>query len=311
MTPFPPEVLFADVYNRPVFQMGPFDAAALARNLELVRSREATAADWPAAFGPEGAYTVTASGREAIVLALEDLGLAGDDEVMIITTSGGPYISACVTEMIERTCRWSRTLGPRTRALFLIHEFGFPAVLPPAAAASGLPVIEDCAYGLGTTGPDGPAGRRGDYVVWSFSKAFPIPYGGLLRSPRPIVGRSGLSEQARRELPILAGHYLAGAEAAFARRRDVFELYRARFAAEGLAPLFDPAPGVTPHSFVVAMDDQQRAEAMKPKLQAAGVISSVFYGGGGYFLPNHQGLSEAAVDYIAAQFMAAYSGGVS
>ena len=306
MTPLqPPEVLFADAYNRPVFQMGPYDAAAMARNFELLRAGGGAAADWPAAFGPDGAFTVTVNGREAIALAVDDLGLAGDDEVMIVTTSGGPYISNCVTETIERRCRWSRTRGPRTRAVFLIHEFGFPAVLPPEAAASGLPVIEDCAYGLGTTGPDGPAGRRGDYVVWSFSKAFPMPYGGLLKAPGPIVGRSALSGQAARELPVLAGHYLEQAEAAFARRREVFELYRARFAAEGLTPLFDPAPGVTPHSFVVALADLAKAEAIKPKLQAAGVMSSVFYGGGGYFLPNHQGLSEAAVDYIAAQFMAA------
>ena len=37
---------------------------------------------------------------------------------------------------------------------------------------------------------------------------------------------------------------------------------------------------------------------MKSHLQAAGMISIVFYGGRGYFLPNYEGLGEAAVDYI-------------
>ncbi len=307
MTPLqPPEVLFADVYNRPVFQMGPHDATAMGRNLEVLRSGGVEPADWAAVFGGDGVYTATVNGREAIALALADLGLTGDDEVMIVTTSGGPYISNCVTEAIDRRCRWSRALGPKTRAVFLIHEFGFPAALPPEVAAASVPVIEDCAYGLGTAGSDGAAGGLGDYVIWSFSKAFPMAYGGLLKTPGPIDGRSALSSQASRELPILAGYYLATADVGFARRRDVFELYRQRFAAEGFAPLFEPVAGVTPHSFVVAMPDQAKAEAMKPLLQATGVISSVFYGGGGYFLPNHQALSDAAVDYIAVQFMAAW-----
>jgi hypothetical protein len=31
----PPEVLFADEYNRPVFQMGPYDVTALAHNAAI------------------------------------------------------------------------------------------------------------------------------------------------------------------------------------------------------------------------------------------------------------------------------------
>jgi dTDP-4-amino-4,6-dideoxygalactose transaminase len=274
-----------------VFQMGPFDAMAMAENFDLVRNRALPTLDWAAWFGPAADFVLTRNGREAIDLALDDLDLARDDEILIVTTSGGPYISRCVTESIQRRCVWSRTRSPATRAIFLIHEFGFPAELPPDLACSGLPVIEDCAYAFGSTTAEGPAGRLGDYVIFSFSKSLPISYGGLL--------------QAQRETPVLLEHHLACAPAAFARRRLVYELYRQRFAEEGLQPLFSLTEGVTPHAFLVALPDQTVAEAMRPRLHAAGVISSVFYGGGGYFLPNHQRLSEAAVDYIVAHFIAA------
>src|SRR5437667_6187557 len=142
-----PEVLFPDEFNRPMFNMGPYDNAAMARNVEIVRAIEqAPEIDWTTYFGHGVCFTLTRNGREAISLALEDLGLAADDEVLIETTSGGPYVSRCVTDGISRFCRWSRRQSEHTRAIFLIHEFGFPARMSDELTGSGLPIIEDCAY---------------------------------------------------------------------------------------------------------------------------------------------------------------------
>jgi dTDP-4-amino-4,6-dideoxygalactose transaminase len=299
-----PEALFPGEFKGPTLIMQPFDAAAMQDNLERVRAAGAAAEepDWSRRFGPGGHYALTVNGREAIGLALDELDLAPADEVVIVTTSGGPYISACVTEAISARCRWTRALGPRSRAIFVIHEFGFPARLAPELADAGLPVIEDVAYALGSRA----AGSLGDYVVYSFAKSIPVSFGGLLKSPRPLRKASALSAQGRHELSVLTAHYLDQADASHARRREVFELYRRRFAALGVSPLFEPGPGVVPHAFVAAFPDEPRAQAMKTLLQAQGIISSVYYGGGGYFLPNHQRLSEAAVDYVVAHFMTAY-----
>jgi hypothetical protein len=311
VTPTPqqsPEALFPDEFKRPTLGMGPFEAPALQRNLEIVRAAAADhRMDWSRWFGPGQAFTLTLSGREAIGLALDDLALPREAEVLILTTTGGPYISACVTESIEARCRWSRTPGPATRAILVIHEFGFPASLPPELATLSLPVIEDVAYALGSRTPDGTVGRLGDYVVYSFPKSMPLSFGGLLKSPRPVAGTGTLSDQARRELPVLVDHYMAGIEAAYARRRELYGLYARLFAAAGFKPRLALADGVVPHAFIVAMDDQARAMAMKPRLYEMGVISSVYYGGGGYFLPNHQELSDAAVEYIVANFLTAYA----
>jgi len=302
-----PEVLFPDEFNRPSFLMGPYDNAAMVRNFALARATgPAPEIDWAAYFGTGEFYTLTRNGREAIALALEDLDLAHDDEVLLATTSGGPYVSRCVTDGISRFCRWSWRRSECTRAIFLIHEFGFPARLPDDLLASGLPVIEDCAYALGSQNEAGTVGSLGEYVVYSFSKALPMPYGGLLKSRRPPVRSSQMSTPAQRELPRLIAHYLPGLAAACHRRREVFQQYRTLFAAEGLMPRFEPGPATAPYSFVVAWADQKKAEAMKPRINAAGITSSVFYGNGGYYLPNHQSLSDAAIEYIVANFMAAF-----
>ncbi|MBS0363051.1 MAG: DegT/DnrJ/EryC1/StrS aminotransferase family protein [Proteobacteria bacterium] len=302
-----PEALFPDEFKRPTLGMGPFEAPALQRNLDIVRAAPAGhQMDWSRWFGAGEAFTLTLSGREAIGFALDDLALPRDAEVLIVTTTGGPYISACVTETIEARCRWSRTPGPATRAILVIHEFGFPAALPPELTAMGLPIIEDVAYALGSQTPDGRVGRMGDYIVYSFPKSMPLSFGGLLKSPRPVAGVGTLSDQARRELPILVDHYMGGIEAAYARRRELYGLYTERFADVGFSPLLRLEPGIVPHAFIIALPDQARATAMKPRLHEVGVISSVYYGGGGYFLPNHQELSDAAVEYIVANFAAVH-----
>jgi hypothetical protein len=304
----PPEALHPDEFNAPAIRMVPFEMGDLQANARVALESEGRHdMEWQRHFEREGVHTLTSSGREAIDLALDDIGLGPGDSVLIVTTTGGPYISACVTQTIERRgCRWSRTLGPDSRAILMIHEFGFPARLPEAERAAGLPVIEDCAYAFGTASVEGSIGRFGDYVVYSLPKAIPVSYGGVLLSPGPLRKTSRLSPEARAELPALATHHLAASSDDQARRRALFEVYRARFGAEGFQPLLEPEAGVVPHAFIVALADQPLAERMKPMLHKAGIISSVFYGGGGYFLPNHQRLSEAAVDYVVANFLAAH-----
>jgi hypothetical protein len=302
----PPEVLWADEFNRPVFQMGPYDNTAMAVNYRLPETTAPTPViDWARYFGAARNFTPTCNGREAISLAIVDLDLRQDDEVLIETTSGSSYVSSCVTDAIAKHCRWARCISERTRAVLLIHEFGFPARLSDTAKAAGLPVIEDCAYALGSQNPEGTIGAIGDYVVYSFSKALPMPFGGLLKSPRPTIGASALSPRGRHVLPFLLENHLPRLEAACRRRHELFEEYRQRFGSVGLLPLFEPGPWVVPHSFVVAMPDQREAETIKPLLHKAGIISSVLYGGGGYFLPNHQSLSAAAIDYIFTHFVSA------
>src|SRR5688500_8114317 len=64
--------------------------------------------------------------RSALWTCLKFLELKQTDEVCIETTSGGPYISSCVTRTIESVCNWSRSVNSKTKLIIVIHEFGFP-----------------------------------------------------------------------------------------------------------------------------------------------------------------------------------------
>lgn len=76
-------------------------------------------------------------------------------------------------------------IGPTTRAIYLIHYFGFPNPAGPALRAlcdrHGLRLIEDCALSL-LSGAHPAEGRLGDVSVFCFYKFFPFPVilGGTL-----------------------------------------------------------------------------------------------------------------------------------
>jgi dTDP-4-amino-4,6-dideoxygalactose transaminase len=82
-----------------------------------------------------------------------------------------------------------RKIGPRTRALYVIHYAGFPqpmADILDVARRRGLPVIEDCALALLSRDGEVPLGARGDLGIFCLYKSVPVPNGGLLALNRPI-----------------------------------------------------------------------------------------------------------------------------
>ena len=59
----------------------------------------------------------TLDGRTGIYLALLDLSLKQEDEVLILTSSGNQYIPKCVTDTIEKVCKWSMKITKKTKAI--------------------------------------------------------------------------------------------------------------------------------------------------------------------------------------------------
>lgn len=77
-------------------------------------------------------------------------------------------------------------IGPRTRAVVMVHYFGFPQPadeLRALCARRGVSLLEDCAHVLPGTG--GPLGRTGDLAVFSWGKFLPVSDGGELVINRP------------------------------------------------------------------------------------------------------------------------------
>lgn len=121
-----------------------------------------------------------ANGTDALTLALRAMGVGHGDDVVVPSFTF--YASAEVIPPIgarpvfcdidlETFCVTADTvkaaLTPRTKAVIAVDLFGN---LPPIAEieALGVPVLEDAAQALGTTGPAGRAGSLGSAATLSF-----------------------------------------------------------------------------------------------------------------------------------------------
>jgi dTDP-4-amino-4,6-dideoxygalactose transaminase len=141
--------------------------------------------------------------RVAIRRACDLLGLVPGDEILAPGYNCGseldPFLHAGLTirlypvniaTQIDLDGVEAR-IGPRTRAIYVTHYFGF---LQPQLAAlralcdrHGLYLIEDCALSL-LSGSSPAEGRTGDVAVFCFYKFFPVNGGGALVINRDLPG---------------------------------------------------------------------------------------------------------------------------
>ncbi len=205
--------------------------------------------------------------RNGVWLAARLLGLSGR-EVLVPAYHHGVEVEAleaagAVPRFVRVDGRMrldlehlERSIGPRTRALYVIHYLGFPQPMDEVLAIAqrhGLAVVEDCALALLSRDSDVPLGGRGDVGIFCLYKSLPVPNGGILALNRaldaPAPGRaaptgSTLSHAAGSFLAHLALRYGVGGEAV---REGLRRTGRAIRGATGLEALstgtmhFDPA----------------------------------------------------------------------
>lgn len=143
---------------------------------------------------------IFARARHALFAGLGELGVGEGDELLVPAYHHGSEIEA-----IQQTgagLRWygdqdplapdeaelEALLGPATRALYLIHYFGFPqdaARWRRWCDRHGLLLIEDAAQAWLATGPGGPVGTCGDLTIFCLYKSFGVPEGAALLSGSP------------------------------------------------------------------------------------------------------------------------------
>jgi dTDP-4-amino-4,6-dideoxygalactose transaminase len=125
-----------------------------------------------------------ANGLDALVLALEALGVGPGDEVIvpantyIATWLAVSRVGATIVpvEPDPRTCnldpaRVAAALTTKTKVVLPVHLFGQPADLGPildVARARGVAVVEDAAQCHGARYRGRRIGAHGDVVAWSF-----------------------------------------------------------------------------------------------------------------------------------------------
>ncbi len=150
-------------------------------------------------------------GRHALYHGVKALGLGDGDEVLMPAWHHGSEVEALLRAGI--TPRFYEVgpslapdgdeletlLGPRTRALYLIHYLGFPQDAPGWLAwcrARGLLLLEDAAQAwLGSIGGqllrDRPLGSFGDLSIFCLNKTVGLPDCGALLLPSTSSNLSG------------------------------------------------------------------------------------------------------------------------
>ncbi len=289
-------VLAPDRALTPAYRISPFRTRDLADNRDLPDCKDGD--DYFRARFPERRVVYCESAREGLGLALRDLRLGTTDVVTIFTTTGNHYISGCVTREIEKVCRWSRQIEPRTRCILVNHEFGFPYEDLRALSRRGFPIIEDAAHSFASNNAEQSAGTVGDYVIYSLPKFFPIQLGGLLLVRSRCTIPEPVSVECKRYLQKVVSLHLRSLGANCELRRNNYRALAGRFETIACVPRFQLHANSVPGVFMFRTPPGVDLPQLKSFVQQHGIESSVFYGEEAFFIPVHQRLSAADFDYF-------------
>jgi aminotransferase EvaB len=124
------------------------------------------------------------SGTDALVLALRALGIREGDEVVTVSNTAIPTVSAIVTAggvprfvdidpatYLMDVAQLEQSLSPRTRCILPVHLFGQcvdMTAVNAVAARHGLKVLEDCAQSTGAVSDGRQSGSLSDIAAFSF-----------------------------------------------------------------------------------------------------------------------------------------------
>jgi hypothetical protein len=247
-----------------------------------------------------GNYEITMSGKEAIFKALSFYKLQENDEVYIVTTSGNLYVSSCVTNEIEKQCKWSRTLGEKTKIIFVIHEFGNIYDNIETLAKLNIPIIEDFAMSMFSEKTTLIEKKYSDFSIYSLPKFFPVQFGGILKYNKSELTKEislDNSKPFQKDLKKIISYYLERKKNIIARRKKNYNYFVELFKTVHINCRLNLRDYETPSVFMFNSEIID-LDGLKVYLQKNGIECSKFYGENSFFLPVHQELSEFDIEYI-------------
>lgn len=158
--------------------------------------------------GTQRTTLFTSSGRAAIFLALDLLGVRAGDRVLVPTyhcpTMIAPIVRLGATPVFYPVDRaacadlaWlEHADSAGCKALIAPHFFGLPLPMGPLKSlctARGIALIEDCAHASFGAVTPATLGGFGDLTITSLPKFFPVMEGGALIGPHTMLERLHLS----------------------------------------------------------------------------------------------------------------------
>ena len=294
-------VINPDTFLLPTYRISPFKTDFVTYNNQLPNDFFAVSY-FDKKFGKEN-WHYTFNGREAIEIALESYNLEKKDLVTIVTTSKNLYISSCVTNTIEKFCRWNREILPETKIIFVNHEFGYPYPEMDSLVATGLPIIEDCCTTFFSQDEKELIGKYGDFSLYSFSKFFPIQSGGLIVSNKPqkTIKSKLLDETHIRYIENVISNILIQEKELLQIKKTNFDYASTKFEAMGFTLRFPKSIRTVPSVLLLKNNDIVKdLNSLKIFLNNNGIQNSIFYGEDAFFIPNHHMLSFIDINYFVS-----------
>lgn len=286
-------VILKKPFQPPTIRLSPFDGFHGVFQEEMKNTLPENST-----FAPRGTY--------ALLALLKHLGLQKTDCVTIIKTFGSQYIPRCVTDTIEKVCDWR--LGwtnINTKAYLIIHEFGVTCNKLSDEEVSiikskGTPIIEDCAW------RDTKALPYSDYWFTSEQKMHSLNYGSIIHGvsiPDDKMWEYGCFDFVKRQ------DYLKKpmeSSAPMVRAKNWLRMYDL-MKDDGMETdaCYDWEGAVrraewTPTIMFLRTKDENESKQLVERLNDFGVQAGVYWGEPLVFLPIHQNMSKADVDYVFA-----------
>jgi len=225
------------------------------------------APDLPFPLGAPGGRLFPDAGQ-ALLHGVRALGLGDGDEVLVPAWHAGVSVEVLVSASLvprfhevgpglePNPDELQALLGPRTRALWLVHHLGFPQDAVGWLAwcrRRGLLLLEDATLALLGTLGDRPLGSFGDLGGFSLPETLGLP-GGALHLTEPPDPSEGQAVAAERRHAFLLRR-LAGRDPR-ARRRANYRMLLAELGDQVPAPFARLAEGAAPFVFPVESDDR-------------------------------------------------------
>lgn len=291
-------IIDAPEHLLPSYRISPFLTVDSYQNKIAKKTNELDIEEYLSNRFLEKDILLTNNGRGALEAALIMLDLKADDIVTIFTTTNSFYISGCVTNEIEKYCKWSRNIEKNTKVILVNHEFGFCSQEMKKYAALGYPIIEDFAHSFVSDSIDNNTGYYSDFLVFSFSKYFPIQIGGALAYNKKFQNKYVEEKSLSSYINNVTTNYINSISNIKSKKIENYHYYLELFSTLGLAPYFNLEKNDCPAVFCFKVPKQINLNKMKIFLNSNGIESSVLYGENAYFLPCHQNIEKNDIEYI-------------
>jgi len=286
-------ILTDDEFMKPSYRISPFSTSSIAINSALPASNECELFFANRFPGYQQQYLLKA--RHGITLALQNLALNLEDKVTVLTTTGNLYVSGCVTKAVEKVCKWDRILDETTKAILVVHEFGKVYPDMDSLYQLGLPVIEDYAHSYNSYST---SSGKGDFILYSFPKYFPVQFGGILLSRNIVKHDEQLTKPQAQYVKNVVSAYSNNVDEIAKKRWENYRYLVNAFSSRSVLPRFTFEANETPSVFMFCAPENIDLNKLKTFIQRHGVECSVFYGEQTFFIPCHEKLNATDLEYF-------------